>query len=117
MVDTQVQFDKNLKKNTLLLHHAIRHENVQSVQQYIGLIPINCPITDNGLTAFAYACTQTQNEHIFNAIVAQNPDLNIVDNAGRTALHHAAICSNVTCVQYLLSMSGSININAFTRGR
>ena len=98
MVDTQVQFDKNLKKNTLLLHHAVRSEDVISVQQYIQLVPINCPITDNGLTAFAYACTQTQNGNILNAIVAQNPDLNVVDNAGRTALHHAAMCSNVTCV-------------------
>ena len=59
MAENQVPFDKNLKKNTLLLHHAIRNEDIISVQQYVELIPINCPITDNGLTAFSYACTQT----------------------------------------------------------
>ena len=63
-------------------------------------IPINHPITDTGMTAFAFACSQTQNPQVLQVIVANNPDLNAADLTGRTPLHHAAITSNIACIDY-----------------
>jgi|LakMenEpi03Aug12_release.lakeMendotaPanAssembly.Ray.scaffolds.fasta_scaffold1940814_1 ankyrin repeat protein len=96
MVDTS----RALKKILLTLHQAIKEENAGVVAQCLEQIPIDQPITDTGMTAFAFACSQTQNEHVLQAIVAKNPNLNAADLTGRTPLHHAAITSNIACIDY-----------------
>jgi len=52
------------------------------------------------MTAFAFACSQTQNASVLQAIVAYNPDLNAADFTGRTPLHHAAHTQNIACIDY-----------------
>ncbi len=91
---------RELKRILLTLHQAIKEENAAIVSENLEKININQPITDTGMTAFAFACSQTQNAQVLQAIVAKNPDLNAADLAGRTPLHHAAITSNIACIDY-----------------
>ena len=110
-----------LKKILITLHQAIKEENAEIVSQLLPQISINQPITDTGMTAFAFACSQTQNAQVLQAIVALNPDLNAADYTGRTPLHHAAIISNIACIDYFTMVHqqapGILQINALTRGR
>ena len=73
------------------------------------------------MTAFAFACSQTQNAQVLQAIVAYNPDLNAADFNGRTPLHHSAITSNIACIDYFTMVYQQnpeiLKINALTRGR
>ena len=46
------------------------------------------------MTVFSYACSHIRNSDILTGLAALGPDIKIPDNAGRTALHHAAIAGN-----------------------
>ena len=48
---------RTLKRNSLFLMQGIKDENLQQLLEYIVKIPIDHPITDTGMTAFAYACS------------------------------------------------------------
>ena len=49
-------------------------------------------------------------------LLGKEPDLNYADRYGRTALHHAAMASNVDAVRILLEKKenkhGAINVDA-----
>ena len=54
-----VSTNRELKKILLTLHQAIKEENAGVVTEMLEKIDINQPITDTGMTAFAFACSQT----------------------------------------------------------
>ncbi len=110
-----------MKKLRLELYNAIKTENVGEVARLLPLIPINDPITDTGMTTFAFACSQTQNAEILQAIVNLNPDWNSRDTTDRTPLHLAAIKQNIPCIDIFAMVNqqapGLVQINAQSRGR
>ena len=80
-----------IKKILFKLHQEIKKENAEAVSELLQQIPINHKITDSGMTAFALACSQTQNHSVILAIGNYGPNPNLADFMGRTPLHHAAI--------------------------
>jgi ankyrin repeat protein len=109
------------RKIRLDLYQAIKEGNAGSVASLLPQIAINEPITDTGMTTFAFACSQTQDASILQTIVNLNPDWNALDSVGRTPLHHAAIKSNIACIDIFAMVNqqapGLVLVNAQTSGR
>ena len=110
-----------IKKILFKLHQEIKKENAEVVAELLQQIPIDHQITDSGMTALALACSQTQNHSVILAIDNYGPNPNAADLMGRTPLHHAAITSNIACIDYLTRFNQQnpniLQIDALTRGR
>ena len=61
------------------------------------------------MTIFAYACSHIRNKDILLAIAQLGPDINIKDNAGRTAFHHAAIAGNLEALSIFFDPGAAID--------
>ncbi len=106
------------------LLNAIRQQNSNRVGEILETFDVNQRINDVGMTPLAYACANSDNQGVFEAIFAKNPDVNVFDYTGRTPLHHSArrlvtnahaIEINIEIIRYLLE-SGA-DKEARTRGR
>ena len=63
--------EKNLKIEGMYVWDAIKRNKIDVLHQKLDEegYPVDYPVTDTGLTAFAYACSWTTNLEILNSLL------------------------------------------------
>ena len=108
---------KNLKIEGMFVWDAIKREKIDVLIQKLDHegYPINHPVTDTGLTAFAYACSWSTNVDIFRLLLDRGADINAADLTGKMPVHHAALAGNVPALEVILELAQK-DIEAQTNG-
>ena len=66
---------------------------------------LDIPITDTGLTSLML-CALYGSSEMANTLLQFQPELNLQDPVGRTALHYAARAKNISVLSVLLEQEG-----------
>lgn len=91
-----------MKRNSLILWDAIKRGDLSTIKQILDSnFPIDTPVTDTGMTAFAFACSWSSKQDVFTTLLTKRPNVNAPDKSKKTPLHQAALAGNMVALNIL----------------
>ena len=94
-MDAEKAKDKALKKAKQLVVKTIKHDDIDNLRKiFKSGLPVDTVVRMPGMTPLM-VCASEGSTQSLGVIMDYQPDINVVDLAGRTALHYACKAANV----------------------